>query len=128
MGKMSKNLHNTNAFVQATHQEVLEMKAHLSELASKVDSIFIMVKNSTFHENMKGCDISEFFPVENNEQLELFMDRNHPEWDDRKSEFYHFLYTIASNIKKGFARGLIKALFTREYISKAKWPSFGYEI
>lgn len=122
---MSKNLHNTNGFVRATHQEVLDMKVHLLEMASKLDSVYTMVQKATFQENMRGCDISEFFPVENNEQLELFMDRDHPEWEARKAEFYHFLFTIASNIKKGFARGLIKALFTREYISSAKWPAFG---
>ena len=125
IGKLSRNLHNTNGFVQATHQEVLDIKVHLSNMESKLDSVYTMVKKSTFQDNMKGCDISDFFPVEKNEQLELFMDRNHPEWNERKVEFYNFLYTIASNIKKGFARGLIKALFTRDYISKAKWPSFG---
>ena len=125
MGRLSKNLHNTNGFVQATHQEVLEMKANLSTMAEKLDSVFTMVQKATLQENMKGCDISEFFPVERNEQLELFMDRDHPDWNDRKAEFYNFLFTIASGLKKGFARGLIKALFTREYISTAKWPSFG---
>ena len=74
---------------------------------------------------MSGCDISEFFPVETQRQLELFMDRDHPEWEDRKADFFYFLYTIASDTKKGFATGLIKAIFSREYISTSKWPSFG---
>ena len=74
---------------------------------------------------MNGCDLSEFFPVERNDQLEQFMDRDHPEWCNRKTEFYHFLYTIASDNKRGFARGMIKALFARKYISTVKWPSSG---
>ena len=118
-------MENTNGFAQATHREVLEIKAYLYNLASRLDSICLQVQKSTFQNNMKGCDISDFFPVENNEKLELFMDRDHPEWESRKTEFYNFLFSVATNIKKGFARGLIKAIFSREYISTAKWPYAG---
>ena len=123
MGKLRRNLENTNGFVQATYKDVQELK---NSIPPKLDLIWSMVQKATFQTNMKGCDISEFFPVEKKEQLELFMDREHKDWEDRKAEFYNLLYTIASNVKKGFARGLIKALFTREYICKARWPSFGY--
>lgn len=122
---MRKNLENTNAFCQATHKDVQDIKATLARIESHLESIGIQVQTATFHTTMKGCDISEFFPVEKKEQLESFMDRTHPEWESRKTEFYSFLYTIASNNKRGFARGLIKAIFTREYISTAKWPSSG---
>ena len=124
---MRKNLENTNAIVQASYQEILDLKRDLASVAAKLELVCSLVQKSTFNSNMTGCDLSEFFPVERKEQIELFMDREHPEWNDRKTEFYNFLYTIASNVnvKKGFARGIIKALFTRNYISTAKWPSFG---
>ena len=122
MGKLRRNLENTNGFVQATYGDVQELKNFIPQ---KLDLICATVQKATFQTNMKGCDISEFFPVETKEQLELFMDREHKDWEDRKAEFYNFLLTTASNIKKGFARGLIKALFTRKYILQAKWPSFG---
>ena len=125
MGKLRKNLENTNAFAQATHKEVMEIKANLSKIESHLETLSLQVQKATFQLAMRGCDISEFFPVEKQEQLEAFMDRSHPEWEDRKAEFYNFLYTIASDSKKGFATGLIKALFSRQYISNAKWPSFG---
>ena len=118
-------MENTNAFSQATHRLVLEIRATLSTLESKLQMVSDQVHKATFNNLMQGCDISEFFPVERKEQLELFMDREHPEWNSRKTEFYHFLYTIASNNKKGFARGLIKAIFSRQYINTSKWPSFG---
>ena len=118
-------MENTNAFAQATHRIVLEIRAILSNLESKLELVSGQVRKATFNNLMQGCDISEFFPVENKEQLELFMDREHPEWNNRKTEFYNFLYTIASNTKRGFARGLIKAIFSRQYILKSKWPSFG---
>ena len=118
-------MENTNAFAQATHRIVLEIRAILSNLESKLELVSGQVRKATFNNLMQGCDISEFFTVENKEQLELFMDREHPEWNNRKTEFYNFLYTIASNTKRGFARGLIKAIFSRQYILKSKWPSFG---
>ena len=125
MGKLRRNLENTNGFCQATHKEVMDIKATLSTMAAALEAVCSQVQAATFVTNMKGCDISEFFPVEKKEQIELFMDRSHPEWENRKTEFYHFLYTIASKNKKGFGRGLIKAIFSRHYISTAKWPSFG---
>ena len=128
MGKLRRNLENTNGFAQATHREVMDIKATLSTMSTMLAEVASQVQKATFVTNTKGCDISEFFPVENKEQLELFMDRAHPEWENRKTEFYHFLFTIASDNKKGFGRGLIKALFTRKYISTAKWPSYGYGI
>ena len=127
MGKLRRNLENTNALAQASYREIIEIKAALSQMAEMLKAVASQVHNATFVTNMKGCEISEFFPVERKEQLEMFMDRAHPEWENRKTEFYHLLYTIASNNTKGFARGLIKALFSRKYISDSKWPSFGYK-
>ena len=125
MGKLRRNMENTNAFAQATYKEVREIRAILSNMESKLELLAVQVQKATFKSVMQGCDISEFFPVERKEQLELFMNRDHPEWDARKSEFYNYLYTIASSIKKGFARGLIKAIFSRKYISNSKWPTYG---
>lgn len=125
MGKLRRNLENTNAFSQATHKEVLDIKATIARIESNLESLATQVHKAAFQSVMSGCDISEFFPVERNEQLEAFMDRSHPEWEDRKAEFYNFLYTIATKTKKGFATGLIKAIFSRQYICGAKWPSFG---
>ena len=127
MGKLRRNLENTNGFAQATYKEVLELKATMSRVLSKLEVISEQVHKATFQTVMSGADISEFFPVERSEQLELFMDRSHPEWNSRKAEFYNMLLTIATSVKKGFATGLIRALFTRPYICSVKWPSSGYE-
>ena len=102
------------------------MKAALTDLETMLKTVVTQVQQATLMSAMQGTDISEFFPVENNQQLERFMDRDHPDWNSRKMEFYHFLYTTASDVKKGFARGLIKAIFSRSYILGAKWPSSGY--
>ena len=118
-------MENTNAFAQANHREILEIRTILSNMQAKLDLISSQVQKATFNSLMQGSDISEFFPVQTKEQLELFMDRDHPDWNNRKTEFYNLLYTTASHIKKGFARGLIKTLFSRKYISVSKWPTFG---
>lgn len=103
----------------------MQIKAAISRIESQIEGLTSQVHKATFKTVMSGCDLSEFFPVENKEQLDLFMDREHKDWDSRRNEFYHFLYTTATDIKKDFARGLIKAIFSRKYIVKTKWPSTG---
>lgn len=122
---MRRNLESTYGFVQASHSEVLQVKAAISRIENRLETVSRQVETATFMTVMQGCDLSEFFPVESNAQLEAFMDRNHPDWNSRKNEFYNFLLTIASNNKKGFARGMIKAMFSRDYIMNVKWPSYG---
>ena len=118
-------MENTNAFAQANHREILKIRTTLSTMKSQLELISVQVQKATFNSVMQGSDISDFFPVERKEQLEVFMDRDHPEWNNRKTEFYNLLYTTATHIKKGFARGLIKTLFSRKYISESKWPTYG---
>ena len=122
---MRRNLENTNGLAQANHREILLIKTSLAQLHSKIESLSIQVQKATFQSVMQTSDISEFFPVESNDQLEQFMDRNHPEWPSRRAEFYNFLLTVTSKVKKGFARGLIKALFSRTYILTVKWSNTG---
>ena len=103
----------------------MAVKEHIVKIDARLEAIAAQVEKATFQSSMQGADISEFFPVKRNDQIYLFMDRQHPEWTSRKQEFFNFLYTIASSNKKGFARGLIKAIFHREYIANVKWPSYG---
>lgn len=125
MGKLRKNLENTNGIVQASYSEIVALKASLSKIESRLEEISLQVKKATFITNMSGCDISEFFPVERPDQLERFMNRDHPEWNSRKTEFYNYLLTVVPSSKRGFAKGLLKSLFSRQYISSVKWPSYG---
>ena len=118
-------MENVHGFAQSIYTHVLELKGTINRIESNLEAVSGQVQKSTFKTVMSGCDISEFFPVEKKEQLELFMDREHQQWESRKTEFYYFLYTIASTNKRGFGRGLIKALFSRSYIMNVKWPSAG---
>ena len=122
-GKLRRNLENTHGFAQATHTEVVQLRAAITRIESQLQGLSAQIHKATFKTVLSECDISEFFPVERHEQLEQFMDRGHKDWESRKTEFYHFLYTTATTIKKGFGRGLIKAIFSRKYICETKWPT-----
>ena len=47
MGKLRKNLENTNAFAQATHKDVLEIKATLSKIEFHLQTLGIQVQKAT---------------------------------------------------------------------------------
>lgn len=128
LGKMRRNNENTYSFIQATHQEVMDLKATVANIISKLDNIALQVQKATFKTLMDDSpDISEFFPVERAEQIENFMDRSHPDWPSRRSQFYSYLFNIVTDSKKNFTKGLLKALFRREYMRTVKWPSSGWD-
>lgn len=123
---MRRNLENTHGFAQAIHKEVLDLKARITKIESLLQGVSEQIHKATFKTLMNDdVDISEFFPVESEEKLQQFMDRDHPQWNARRNGFYQFLYTVATNNKKGFARGMIKAIFSRQYIRTVKWPTSG---
>lgn len=86
------------------------------------------LRKFTFHMRMDTVDISDFFPVNDDETLEKFLDKDHPDWQLRKRGFYHLLYNTLSTNPKKFAAALLHTVFTRNFISKHKWPGQGYEF
>lgn len=125
---MRRNNENTYNFIQASHKEILDLKTTVAKLEVQLQNVCLLVQNATFFSVMQGADLSEFFPVRKAEQLKLFMDRDHPDWPSRRTEFYHYLYSCVSDSKKTFTKGLLKALFSREYMWTVKWPSTGYYL
>ena len=122
---MRRNDENTNSIIQASYTDIQDLKSGQARLESKIDIIKHHVLRSTFQKAMGGPDLSEFFPVQRQEQLVNFMDRTHPEWGARKEEFYSLLFTIATNSQSCLCKGLFKTLFARSYMVQSKWPSFG---
>lgn len=118
-------MENTNGVVRASHSDLQLIKQAIADLEKKLDNMCFHVHKSTFKETMAGPDLSEFFPVERAEQLDLFMDRQHKDWPARRDEFYHYLYTCVTQSKSCFTTGIFKCLFSREYMGTVKWPSFG---
>lgn len=97
------------------------MKAMMSMLQEIKEG---MLKNN-YHMKMDTNDVSDFFPIKDEQSLKLFMDRTHSEWDARKHGFYHLLYTTITKKKKKFARALLHTVFSRPYISSHRWPQPG---
>lgn len=91
---------------------------HVSEMRSEI-------KQFTFHQKMDRVDVSKYFPLEDDEMLEEFMDRNNDGWDQRRRGFNHLLYNTVSRNKKRFSCALLHLLFTREFIRDHKWPMAG---
>ena len=125
LGKMRRNDENCYAIIQASYTEIQDLKNGRASLEAKVDVIKHHVLQSRFQKAMSGPDMSEFFPVQKQEQLINFLDRTHPQWEARRDEFYNLLFTIATNNKSCFSKGLFKTLFSRTYIVQSKWPSYG---
>lgn len=92
-------------------------------MKSMIADIAVQVRKDTFDTLMQGPDMSEFFPVQNDQQLLDFMDRTNSEWPARRTEFAHYLFNCVSNSKKAFSKGLLKSLFSREYMRSVKWPT-----
>lgn len=125
MGKMRKNHENTHEIVRENHGELLSIKTEVTDLRSDMADVKLQVSKATFKTLMcGGVDLSEFFPVERPQQLLDFMDKTHPQWEERKNEFYCFLFNCITNSKKAFCKGLLKTIFTRKYMITAKWPTF----
>ena len=127
MGKNRRNHENTNEVVKENHKELTLHKKELKEIRSDVATILELVQKSTYQKLMEGPDISEFFPVEKHHQLVDFMDRSHPEWPARRDAFYMYLFNCVHDSKKAFTKGLLKMLFSRQYMLTVKWPKkMGY--
>lgn len=122
---MRKNHENTNGIVTSNHYQLKASNEKADKRDSKIDKIYELVKKQSFQADMDAPDIGKFFPVRNQNQLEQFMDRSHPEWDERRKEFYNLLFTCLTDQKNTFSKGLINTIFTREYISLVKWPAAG---
>lgn len=122
---MRRNNENAYSFIQAIHKEILDLKATVAEMLLKMNNISQQVQRATFSTLMQGPDISDFFPVYRAEQLQLFMDKTHPEWPARRLEFYNFLFSTVTDSPKTFTKGVLKALFSRKYMLTVKWPGYG---
>lgn len=125
IGKMRRNHENTNEVVQYNHSDLQIIKQDNAIIKEQVYDLAIQMKKATFHTLMDTVDLSEFFPVEREAQLEDFMDRTHVDWPARRREFYNYMFNCITPGKKGFAKGLMKTLFSREFMWTTKWPTFG---
>lgn len=124
---MRRNHENTNDVVKHNHADLQIVKEHIKEIRTKLDELGHQIGRATFQIVMNEVDMSDFFPVAHAAQLENFIDKEHIEWPARRREFYNYLFNCVTDNKRAFTKGLLKSLFSREYMMTVKWPSFGYD-
>lgn len=126
---MKRNMKATYVLTQIGNNKHSRNESDLSTILSYVSEIRSDVKQLAFHQKMDRVDVSLFFPVETDSQINEFLDRNNDGWEARKKGFHHLLYNAVSKCKKRFSCALLHLLFTRDYIRDHKWPlSGGYVI
>lgn len=88
-------------------QDYLEFKEEVRTSLSKVSS--------------KGPAAIQWFPANDNDDLERFMAKD--EIFEKKQEILYFLlYNCGCDIQKSFADSLLTTIFTKEYIETHIWP------
>lgn len=73
----------------------------------------------------KKVNIDSYFPIQNDAQLQRFLDKGDGQFHLRREEFENFLYchvTKSLKLKRPFETALLSTVFSREYIGSHKWP------
>ena len=79
----------------------------------------------------KPVDISKYFPVKQDADLQSFLDKSDGQFDCRRVQFENFLYcnvTKSMKLKRTFEATLLSTLFSRDFISSHRWPGPRYGI
>ena len=74
-------------------------------------------------------DIAKFFPVQQDSDLQRFLDKSDGRFHLRREEFENFLYcnvTKTVKLKRPFEANLLSTLFSRDFISSHRWPGPRY--
>lgn len=119
-------MHSTSDCVRANYGKLQTNEKLMFEALDMLKDIKADMKKYIFHMNMESQDISEFFPLKNAGDLERFMDRGHKDWQERKTGFYHLLYTTISPCKKKFSTAFLHTVFTRKFIKNNQWPGYNF--
>lgn len=119
---MKRNLQNTNDIVRQNNEKLTCTEYCVKNIAGMLKEMKDDMKQYMFHIQMDRTDLSDFFPLENDEALERFMDKTHEDWEARKFGFYHLLFTTVTKQKKKFAAALLHTIFSRNFIATHRWP------
>lgn len=71
---------------------------------------------------MKSVNISEYFPVQDDETMNRFLLKDH-EYEDRKGQLFTILFNTVADTKKKFGIHVMKAIFSPNYILNHRWPT-----
>ena len=120
--KMRRNVHGTYDIVRSNNDKLVNNECDMKNLISMVKDVKEDMKKYTFHMRMDYCDVGQFFPLQSDQDLQKFMDRQHPDWHLRMKGFNHLLYTTVTKNKRRFGGALLHTLFSRQFIPCHRWP------
>ena len=89
-----------------------EIRATMVRLASKSDM-------------EKKINIDDYFPIQNDNDLERFLDKTDGLFPEKRKEFENLLYcqvTKNLKLKRPFEASLLGNIFSRDFISSHRWP------
>lgn len=123
---MRRNVHNTYDTVRSNHNKLTVNGQNTLNIMDMLRDIKEELKQFTFYIRMNSVDVSDFFPLKNDKDLALFLDKSHEDWERRRRGFHHLLFTTVTKNKRRFSTALLHTVFTRDFISNHTWPHSGY--
>ena len=123
---LKHNAKNGNEILKHVHHDQRTVIRRLDNLEDTVDTIANNVhKLLMYHKGFSKRHIYMIFPLSSRESLRDFMDKQHPDYQNRMEEFQNLmLLTISDSVQK-FADALMDNFFTKEFAADVKWPSPG---
>lgn len=126
---------NLGRFRRAFGQSTENGRAHTDMLAtimmrvSRIDDRTLNLEKKMDEQErskkLKRFDISPYFPISSMVVLNDFLSNKDGNFTEKKEEFEKYLYSCCSLVMDmdNFSAGLLKTLFTKEFIRDHRWPS-----
>ena len=125
MNKMKRNSQGTYDTVRSVHDKAQTNESNMLTVISMLKEIKSDMMQFNYHMRMDSADLSEFFPLADDNSLQKFMNRDDDQWPLRRRGFYHLLFNTVTKQKQKFAGALLHILFTRNFIANHRWHLSG---
>ena len=107
--------------LEALFVDIKELKQDVAWFKQDYSDFKDEVRQSLAQTNAMGTYTNDFFPADDNEDLERFMckDKN---FEKRREALYLLISGCASDDPRKFVDSMITALFSKNYLSTYIWP------
>ena len=128
---LRRNARNQHEGIHSLSQKMDILMRQQSELSSLCKDVMTTVTFMSKQMLKSGVEISAFFPIKNDQDMNKFLSNDDGKFDLRAAEFETMLYGAFNPITNPdltqnsgtFTNALIGALFSREYIDTHRWPT-----
>lgn len=119
-------INTVNDNVIVNHKEISDIKKDVQETKALHVEILAELKKLNMHVKVTTIDLTETFPIRNQEQIVKFM-KEDDMLKDRKLEFYAMIYNICTlngNLThRQFGDAVVEVIFSRDYLKEYRWPT-----